>query len=120
MDQPMKSLLLLALLALPAPGKADALRDPTRPPATIRSDAKPVESEPVLSAVLGSKWDRIAIFNGKPVRSGESAGPYEIEAVFEDGVRYRRGGVSRELYLHHSEGFKRPSTAAARAPVGDH
>jgi hypothetical protein len=85
----------------------------------VRAEAAAAESAPVLSAILGSKWDRMAIFNGKLVRGGDSAGGYEIEAVFDDGVRYRHGGVSRELHLPHSEGFKKPSTAAARAPVGD-
>lgn len=118
----MKSMLLAgmaALAGLAAPASADALRDPTRPPVPVHTGAESVEAGPVLSAILGSKWDRMAIFNGKLVRSGESVGPYEIEAVFDDGVRYRRAGVSRELHLPRSEGFKKPSTAAARAPTGE-
>jgi hypothetical protein len=115
----MKPVILAALLVLSSPVPADAPRDPTRPPQAVRGDARAVESAPVLSAILGSATERTAIFNGKLVRGGDSVGVYDIEAVLEDGVRYRRGGVSRELHLHHSEAFKKPSTAAARAPVGD-
>jgi len=115
----MKSLLILCMIAAAPPAAADALRDPTRPPATVHSEGASVERAPVLSAILGPKSDRTAIFNGKVVRSGQSVGAYAIEAVFDDGVRYRRAGVSRELHLPHSEGFKKPATAAARAPMGD-
>jgi hypothetical protein len=112
-------MLLVCASLLASHASADALRDPTRPPVPVHSQAAAVERAPVLSAILGSKWDRRAIFNGKLVRGGESVGAYAIEAVFEDGVRYRRGGVSRELYLPHSEAFKKPSTAAPRAPLGE-
>ncbi len=99
---------------------ADGLRDPTRPPAAPRAASAAPERPPVLSAILDSKDDRLAIFNGQLVRSGGSVGAYTIEAVFEDGVRYRHAGISQELHLVHFAVFKKPSTAAARAPMGDH
>jgi hypothetical protein len=116
----MKFVLIYCAVAFAPVVAADALRDPTRPPVPTHAALATPERPPVLSAILGSKWDRVAIFNGQLVRSGESAGSYTIEAVFEDGVRYRHGGVSQELYLPHAAVFKRPSTAAARAPMGDH
>jgi hypothetical protein len=115
----MKRLLLIGLSVAAPLASADVLRDPTRPPAPVRAEGSAVESGPVLSAIFGPRFDRVAIFNGKLVRGGESVGPYQIDVVFEDGVRYRRAGVSRELHLPHSEGFKKPSTAAARAPLGE-
>jgi hypothetical protein len=73
---------------------------------------------PVLSAIMGSGSDRVAIFNGRVVRSGGSVGTYVIQTVFEDGVRYRHAGVIHELYLPRTAAFKKPSTAAARSPAG--
>ena len=116
----MRNLFMVCLMGCAPLATADALRDPTRPPIAAHAESVVVARAPVLSAILGSKWDRAAIFNGKLVRSGETVGGYAIEAVFDDGVRYRHAGISQELYLPHSAGFKKLSTAAARAPMGDH
>jgi hypothetical protein len=116
----MKNLFIFCMMGCAPLAAADALRDPTRPPIAIHAESAVVARAPVLSAIFGSQWDRMAIFNGQLVRSGESVGAYSIEAVLEDGVRYRHAGVSQELHLPHSAGFKKPSTAAARAPMGDH
>jgi hypothetical protein len=114
-----KSLVLtLAVIAVPL-ACADELRDPTRPPTTAaHRETGPSEPAPVLSAIMGSASNRVAIFNGRVVRSGGSVGTYVIQTVFEDGVRYRHAGVTHELYLPRSAIFKKPSTAAARSPAG--
>jgi hypothetical protein len=72
----------------------------------------------VLSAIMGSASDRVAIFNGRVVRSGGSVGTYVIQTVFEDGVRYRHAGLIHELHLPRAVPFKKLSTAAARSPAG--
>lgn len=109
------SALVLAPLAI-----GDAVRDPTRPPLNATMSLVTREAAPVLSAVLGTGNERIAIFNGQLVRGGGSVGAYVIETVFEDGVRYRRAGVTHELYLRHPPAFKKPSTLPARSPAGVH
>jgi hypothetical protein len=117
----MKCLFICCAVAFAPLVAADGLRDPTRPPALPANHAAVVrEADPVLSAIIGTDGDRVAIFNGRPVRSGGSVGGYTIESVFEDGVRYRHAGSSRNLYLRRTASFKKPSTAAARDSVGVH
>jgi hypothetical protein len=99
---------------------ADGLRDPTRPPEPKAQRSGVHESAPVLSAIIGNDASRIAIFNGKLVRSGGSVGSFSIEAVFVDGVRYRHAGHSQELYLPHAGSFKRSSTSPVRVAGGAH
>ena len=62
---------------------------------------------------------RTAIFNGQLVRSGTALGAYTIEAVLEDGVRYRHAGVDAG-FAHgpHRAHVQKPAAAAARAPSG--
>jgi hypothetical protein len=115
----MKRLVLFAVAALVTVGSADDLGDPTRPPPAPRAAAA-APAKPVLSAIMGGRADRVAIFNGQLVRSGGSVGPYVIELVFEDGVRYRHAGLVEELHLPSSGTIKKPSNAAARPPMGVH
>jgi hypothetical protein len=115
----MKSLLLIVAVVVAPLASADELRDPTRPPVAAHHEAGPSEPPPVLSAIMGSGSDRVAIFNGHVVRSGGLVGTYVIQSVFEDGVRYRHAGMIHELYLARPATFKKPSTAAARLPAGD-
>ncbi len=104
-----------ALAPLAAAGK---LRDPTRPPQAVAAGA-PRDPAPVLSAVLTSGGKRGAIFNGEFVRSGDSVGPYLIEEVLEDGVRYRYAGRAQELRLPHALAMiKKPTVYPARAVSG--
>ncbi len=73
----------------------------------------------MLSAVLSSGFKRGAIINGEFVRSGGSIGPYLIEEVFEDGVRYRYAGHSHELHLPRVlTMIKKPTAYPAQAPSG--
>jgi hypothetical protein len=76
------------------------------------------EPTPVLSAIMGTSGGRVAIFNGQLVRNGDSVGAYTIEAILEDRVRYRHGGLNQEVYLPLPTTFKKPSTAPARSPAG--
>jgi hypothetical protein len=112
-------LLVLAPLALSSSlATADSMRDPTRPPMTAAHAAAP-EPPPVLSAIIGTGAARVAIFNGHVVRSGGTVGDYAIEEVFDDGVRYRHGGETHDVFLPHTSEFKKPA-AAADPPTGVH
>jgi hypothetical protein len=116
----MKCLLLLGWLGLVSAATGEGLRDPMRPPlAAARATASAREAAPVLSAVLNFNGERSAIFNGHLVRSGSSLGAYTIEAVLEDGVRYRHAGLTQVLRMAHTvPTLKQPAAAAARAPAG--
>ena len=111
-----------ALLGSPAGARADAPRDPMRPPAPVaRAEHAPArDTGPVLSAVLTFNARRSAIFNGRLVHAGSVIGPYTIESVLEDGVRYRNAGLTHELHLPHPESpIKKPAAQGPRAPSGE-
>lgn len=96
---------------------ADDIQDPTRPPTSMRMPAH--EPTPVLSAIMGVASSRCAIFNGQVVHAGSHVGNFFIEAVLDDGVRYRHAGASQELHMAHSiNSIKKPSATAVRAPSG--
>ena len=71
---------------------------------------------PVLSAVLNFNGVRTAIFNGQLVRSGSSLGAYTIEAVLEDGVRYRHARV--DAGFAHGPHRAHVETACGRSCAG--
>lgn len=102
-------------LALAAP--AGAARDPMRPPVPA-AGAKSSRSapEPVLSAIIGSAARRVAIVDGRVVRAGDRIGGVEILAVFDDGIRYSRAGIVRELKLPAPVAMKRPAGTASAGP----
>jgi hypothetical protein len=98
---------------------AGELRDPTRPPRAPASAASAREAAPVLSAVLTFSGKRTAIFNGQLVRNGSVVGPYTIDSILADGIRYRHAGEVHELHLAHSEStVKKAAAVAPRAPIG--
>jgi hypothetical protein len=114
------TLVLLGLYAAPA-AAADEVRDPMRPPRPAPSAAAPArEALPVLTAIIGTAGDRVAVINDQLVRSGGSVDGYVIEQVFETGVRYRRAGVTHDLYLPHMAAFKKPATALSNKPKEVH
>jgi hypothetical protein len=115
----MKGLLWIGVLSLAWTANADELRDPTRPPTLQRHAAAPHEIAPTLSAVMNFNGERSAIFNGQLVRSGSSVGGYTIDAVLEDGVRYRHAGLRRELHMTHPvSSLKKPAVDVLRASSG--
>jgi hypothetical protein len=114
-----KALLWIGVLIMASTANADELRDPMRPPTLQRPAAAPHETAPTLSAVLNFNGERSAIFNGHLVRSGSSIGGYTIDAVLEDGVRYRHAGLTQELHMPHpTSPIKRPAVDALRASSG--
>ena len=98
---------------------ANEPRDPTRPPLVAIRAPVAREPKPILSAIMGSAPSRVAIFNGQLVHAGSYSGEFLIEAVFEDGVRYRHAGRTEELHLPHAIiSVKKPSAAVTRMPAG--
>ena len=119
----MKGLLWIGVLSLAWSANADELRDPMRPPTSQHHAAAPHETAeiaPTLSAVMNFNGERSAIFNGHLVRSGSSVvGGYTIEAVLEDGVRYRHAGLRRELHMSHPvSSLNKPAVDVLRASSG--
>ena len=118
----MKRLWMFTGLALAFAASGEGLPDPTRPPAAATTHATAQrEAAPVLSAVMTFKGGRSAIFNGHLVHEGSTLGAYTIEAVLEDGVRYRHAGQTQELHLAHTSNvLKKPAADVARVPSGVH
>jgi hypothetical protein len=115
----MKALLWIGVLSLTWTANAEGVRDPTRPPLPERHAAAAHEPAPTLSAVLNFNGERSAIFNGHLVRRGSTVGGYTIDAVLEDGVRYRHAGLSQELHMSHPASLiKRPAVDALQASSG--
>lgn len=119
----MKHVTLLILTALVAgAAQADGLRDPMQPPRPVAAagrGAPAAEAGPTVTAVFSSPTSRNAIFNDRLVKAGDTAGAYVIEAVLDDGVRYRRGGSVHEAHLPRvNASFKKAAQAAPRAASG--
>jgi len=114
-----RALGLCAALALAATSAAAEIRDPTRPPSAAARTGEAVrEPAPVLSAVMSFNGKRKAIFNGHVVTDGSVLGGYIIDAVLEDGVRYRHANVTHELHLAHPTTIKKPAAEPPRTPSG--
>ena len=116
----MNRLALLACgLCLLHPALAGEPRDPTRPPQATNHASAPREPAPVLSAIMTFNGARSAIFNGQLVHTGALVGSYTIEAVLEDGVRYRHEGLVQELHLPRLVStFKKPAAPSGHGAGG--
>lgn len=110
--------LACCICALALPALAGEMRDPTRPP--LRSSAGAHrEPTPVLSAVYSGGNRGGAIVNGEYVRAGGTIGPFRIDAVLADGVRYRYEGHLQELHLPRTlDMIKKPTVYPGPATSG--
>lgn len=108
---------VLAACALAFAPTAHGTRDPMRPPlpAAERTAVRAARA-PDLSAVIGSGERRVAVVNGRVVRAGDTVDGALILAVFDDGVRYSRAGVARELRLPPAATVKRPAQIGPAGP----
>lgn len=89
---------LLALAAVAATSRADALRDPTQP-ANVRSAPQATADTLKVEAIFTTGERRVAIVNGVLVREGERVGSAVIDDIRADHVRYTRGGASHVATL---------------------
>lgn len=97
--------LCAALTVCAPPAMAQALRDPTRPPAFFgrTGDGATVsrnrQTEWVLQSVLLSPERRYAIINGEVLSLGGSVAGAELVAIREGEVTLRAGGALRTVRL---------------------
>lgn len=82
---------LIAFGAAHAAAAGDGLQDPTRP-ASARESRQLAPGELQLEAVMNSGAQRVAIVNGKLVRTGDRVGNARIDAIGADSIRYTREG----------------------------
>jgi|GEM_PF-2487487 hypothetical protein len=116
---PASSLLLVCSL-LGAQASADGLRDPTRPPARVHAAAAAHAPTPVLCGIVTADGRRSAIVDGLVVHAGSIVGPFTIESVLADGVRYRDAHGVHELHLAAASPIKKPAAEPRRASGESH
>ena len=105
---------LTALLAIGATVHAETLRDPTRP-ATARAVTQSAEVASVrLEAIMGSGTRRLAIVNGKIVRTGDRVGGALIQEIGSDSIRYTRNGRSETARIAKDSMRVRESAGLAK------
>jgi hypothetical protein len=89
------SLLLLTMAAAQAGELQDPMRPPGSTPVAVRaSGPAAIRLEGVISGAA-----RVAIVNGRVVRTGDVVAGATILEVMADGVRYTRGGRVQTLTL---------------------
>jgi MSHA biogenesis protein MshK len=97
---------VLALLQIAgASAFAEALADPTRPPAILTQDAHPdgkapaPASGPVLQSILISPTRVVAIISGETVKQGDKYGDSRVVKISEGEVVLRSGSQLQTLKL---------------------
>jgi hypothetical protein len=95
----------LLLLALGfASAQAQALRDPTEPPASSALAARVGDAAasegPVLSSVILSDGRTFATIDGKTYRAGDKLGDKTVVAIASDQVTLRGAGGTQVLRLY--------------------
>ncbi|WP_241956505.1 hypothetical protein [Marinobacter maroccanus] len=81
-------------------GAAHALQDPTRPPGTQATVAKPApERALALDSILFSKDRRVAVIEGEALREGQGVDNVRVIRIFADRVLVTDNGRERVLYL---------------------
>ncbi|SFV05040.1 MSHA biogenesis protein MshK [Pseudoduganella namucuonensis] len=109
MDSPVKQALVFAwaLAAVPVLAAAQAVGDPTQPPAMlVAPGGEPAASSgpavPQLQSILVSREPggrRVAVINGEMVRKGMKVGDAVVERVGETEVVLLRGKTRETLRL---------------------
>ena len=98
--------LMLAMACASPAAQAQALPDPTRPPAALwaPADAAPAApSRPQLQSVLISNRPggrRLAVIDGRSVRAGDKVGGAVVVSIGEASVVLRRGKTLETLRLY--------------------
>ena len=108
LNRPLKRTCGCLLLACCLPAAAQALRDPTRPPAAMlqgageRAASAPAASEPKLQSVLISRQPggrHVAVIDGETVRLGETVRGMRVTRMTANEVELVRGRERRVLKL---------------------
>jgi MSHA biogenesis protein MshK len=109
---------LSILLALGSVAHADnavnsTLTDPMRPAfASTKSaaSARPAEAAVRLTAIFKTGEHRVAVIDGKVVKSGDRIGDLQVQEILADSVRYTRGGRSETARLPSQAATVRSNT----------
>lgn len=92
-----------AFLMIVVPATAQALVDPTRPPASLGTEpansGQASQSGPVLQSVLISPRRKEAIISGQTVKLGDKVGEAKVVRIAEDEVVLRSGKELQTLKL---------------------
>ncbi|SNS82494.1 MSHA biogenesis protein MshK [Noviherbaspirillum humi] len=97
---------LLSMLPLCVAASAEALVDPTRPPAALaraRASASSGEAEAAgagLHSIFYSESRRFAIIDGRQVMTGDRVGNARIVRIAEDEVVLQEDGRLRSMKLY--------------------
>jgi MSHA biogenesis protein MshK len=105
------------LVCAPAAAFAQALVDPTRPPATasaIESTQEAVRG-PVLQSIMIGPHSRAAIISGQRVELGGRFGDARVAAISESEVVLRSNSGVDVLKLYPDVHMKKPNGANATA-----
>ena len=102
-------MLALALLSAGACAQAQALQDPTRPPAALMTGRPavatlaPAGRSPVLQSVLIARQPggrHVAVIDGETVRLGDSVRGARVTRIEPNRVELSRGNARQVLTLH--------------------
>ena len=105
-------------ICLPAVACAQALRDPTRPPAPFLDPADTVQTAAPatgLQSIRRSGKRRVALLHGEWVRPGDKAGEAVVERIDEQALVLRHPDGSREIIPLYPDVEMKPARAAKRA-----
>jgi MSHA biogenesis protein MshK len=120
MKRSLTTALAVALTAFSGVAAAQAIRDPTRPPAGFGAAGEPTSGQApagglVLESVMLSPTRRTAIISGQVVSRGEYYGDALVAEVAEDHVVLNRGGSVLVLKMYPGTEKKYPD-AEKRKP----
>jgi MSHA biogenesis protein MshK len=120
---PRRALVLASLLSLCAGACAQALQDPTRPPALAAGAAaasSATAAGPQLQTILigrGQGGRHLAVIDGETVRPGDAFRGARVARIGEDEVELVRGRERQVLRLYGADAPKGGMTPAARQPA---
>lgn len=111
-----------ALFMTAVPAAAQALVDPTRPPASLgmepANSSQASQSGPVLQSVLISPRRKEAIISGQTVKIGDKVGEAKVVRIAEDEVVLRSGKELQTLKLFPNiEKRSTPSRAGSKSDI---
>src|SRR5688572_24200190 len=113
MKRSLTTALAIALTLFSAVAAAQAIKDPTRPPAGLGTAGEPAAAQaptggPVLQSVMLSPSRRAAIISGQLVSRGENYGDAVLAEVAEDHVVLNRGGSLQVLKMYPGAEKRKP------------
>lgn len=116
----LRSAVTCMLIGAVIPAFAQALVDPTRPPASLGAEpagnGQAVPAGPVLQSVLISPRRKEAIISGQAVKVGDKVGEATVVRIAEDQVLLRRGKEIETLKLFPNiEKRSTPSRAGSKS-----